>query len=230
MTAMATDTFELLDEDGRQLPGYLVSAGPAAVIVVHEVFGLNEQIKNVARRLARDANVTAFAVDLFEGRTTLDVATGYKMAQLLRWKTAIDVIRKARQALSDLGGGSRVGVMGFSFGGGVALAAAAHIPELAVCVPFYGIPTVEKADVTRIRGKVMGHFAKFDKHVSMQRVDALEQKLTEAGVAAEIFRYHADHMFFNEVRKPTHSQYNSDHAWHRTLAFLKRELLPGGGD
>lgn len=226
---MATDTFELLDEDGRQLPGFLVSAGVPAMIIVHEVFGLNEQIKNLARRLARDANVTTFAVDLFEGRTTLDIATGYKMAQLIRWKPAIEIIRKARQALSDLGGGSRVGVMGFSFGGGLALAAAASISELAVCVPFYGIPTVEKADVTRIRGKVMGHFAKFDKHVGMQRVDALEQKLAEAGVAAEIFRYHADHMFMNEHRKPAHSQYNSDHAWHRTLAFLKRELLPGGG-
>src|SRR5215468_2463871 len=95
MTSMATDTFELLDEEGRPLPGFLVSAGAPAMIVVHEVFGLNEQIKNVARRLARDANVTTFAVDLFEGRTTLDMATGYKMAQLIRWKPAIELIRKA---------------------------------------------------------------------------------------------------------------------------------------
>jgi len=94
---MTADTFELLDEDGRPLPGYLVSAGPAAMILVHEVFGLNEQIKNVARRLARDANVTTFAVDLYEGRTTLDLSEGYKMAQLIprrrqvlrRWGTGL---------------------------------------------------------------------------------------------------------------------------------------------
>ena len=228
MTSMSTDTFELLGDDGRALAGYLVSAGPAAVIVVHEVFGLNEQIKGVARRLAAEGGFTTFAVDLF-GRATMDMSTGYKLAHAMVWKTAIDTIRRTRQALSELGEGSRVGVMGFCMGGGIALAAAAHIPEVAACVPFYGIPTAERADVGRIRGKVMGHFAKFDKHISQDRVDSLEHKLSAAGVPADIFRYHADHAFFNEVRKESHSSYNSQHAWARTLAFFRRELLPGGG-
>jgi carboxymethylenebutenolidase len=224
MAAMATDTFELLGPDGAPLPGYLVAGGPAAVIVVHEIFGLNEQIRGVARKLAAEGGFTAFAIDLFEGQSTYDLATGFRFAQHMSWKAAIDLIRKARQALSDLGGGSKVGVVGFCFGGGVALAAAAHIPELAACVPFYGIPTKERADVTRIRCKVQGHFANQDKHVTPDRVNALEQLLTDAGVGNEIHRYNAQHAFMNEVRKESFSSYNSQHAWHRTMAFLRREL------
>jgi carboxymethylenebutenolidase len=226
---MAPETFELLGQDGRAVPGYLACAGPAAVIVVPEIFGLNEQMKNTVRRLASEGNFTAFGVDLFEGRTTTEMAAGFNMAQHMSWKTAIDHIRKARAALSELGDGARVGILGFCFGGGVALAAAAHIRELAACVPFYGIPTAERADLGNIACKVQGHFAKFDKHVSKDRVDALEQKLADAGVVAEIHRYHAQHAFMNEVRKESHSAYNAQHAWARTLAFLRRELLPGGG-
>ncbi len=59
MTVMVKDTFELLDDAGRSLAGYMVSSGPAAVVLVHEVFGLNEQIRNVARRVAGEG-FTAF--------------------------------------------------------------------------------------------------------------------------------------------------------------------------
>jgi carboxymethylenebutenolidase len=223
MTVMVKDTFELLDDAGRTLAGYMVASGQAAVVVIHEVFGLNEQIRNVARRVAGEG-FTAFAVDLFNGQTTGDMAHGFHVAQVVNWKTAIESVRKAVRALAALGDGAKVGVMGFSFGGGVALAAAANIPEIAACVSFYGIPTVQKADVTRIQCKVQGHFAKFDKHVAKDRVDALEQKLADAGVAAEIHRYHAEHAFFNETRKQTYSNYNSQHSWHRAMAFFRREL------
>src|SRR5215831_12709596 len=221
---MSMDTFELLGPDGAPLPGYLAAAGPAAMIVIHESYGLNEQIKNVARRLAKEANLTAFALDLFDGHSTLDLAAGFRLAQTMSWKRAIDLVRRARQGLSDLGGGSKVGVVGFSFGAGVALAAAAHIAEIAACVPFYGIPTKDRADLMRITCKVQGHFAQFDTQITGDRVDALADLLAAGGVSAEIHRYHAQHAFFNEVRKETHSSYNSQHAWHRMLAFLQREL------
>jgi carboxymethylenebutenolidase len=225
MTVMAKDTFELLDDAGRSLPGFGVASGPEAVVVIHEVLGLNEQIKKVARRVAAEG-FTTFAVDLFNGQTTMDMATGFRVAQLMNWKWAIDLVRRAVHGLSALGDGAKVGVLGFSWGAGVALAAAAHIPEIAACVPFYGLPGVERADLTRIQCKIQGHFAKLDKHVTKDRLDALEQKLQAAGVKAELHRYQADHQFFNEARKTTYSSYNSQHAWHRTIAFLKRELAP----
>jgi carboxymethylenebutenolidase len=220
---MTKGNYELLDAEGKVIPGLLVAANPPAVVIVHEFFGLNEHMKATARRVA-EAGFTAFAIDLFKGQTTTEPATGFRIAQLVSWKSAIDLIRTAVTGLSALGDGAKVGVMGFSFGGGIALAAAAHIPEIAACVPFYGIPTTDKADVTRIGCKIMGHYAKADKQVNVDRVDQLEQKLVAAGVPAEIHRYQAQHGFFNEARKETHSAYNAQHAWFRTVAFLKREL------
>jgi carboxymethylenebutenolidase len=224
MAADPHDPHTLFDADGNELPGYLVATLPPAVIIVHEVFGLNEQIRGVARRYAADG-FTTFAVDLFGGRVTRDMASGIRTAQLMSWKTAVQQIREAAAALvARARGPAKVGVLGFSFGGGVALAAAAQIPELSACVTFYGIPTNERADVNRIGCRVQGHFARFDKHVSNDRVDAFESRLQAAGVGAEIHRYHAEHAFFNETIKESHSASNTELSFRRSAAFMRKEL------
>jgi carboxymethylenebutenolidase len=220
---MATDTFELLDADGNSLPGYLATDAAPAVVLLHEVLGLNEQMRGTARKMAGEG-VSVFALDLFDGKTTGDTAVGFKLAQRMHWMSAIERVRRARQALADLGAGARVGVVGFGLGGALALAAASYIPELAACVPFYGIPTPDRADLSRIGCKVQAHFAREDKLISLSRVDELAEALTGFGVTNEVHRYQAQHGFMNEVRKATFSPYNSQHAWHRMMAFLKREL------
>jgi carboxymethylenebutenolidase len=212
----------LRTEDGQPVPGYLIQAQPQSVVVVHEVYGLNGQIKGVARRFAAEG-FTTFAVDLFAGRVTSDLATGIKYATLtLNWKRAIETIRSATTLLGRAGG--KVGIIGFSFGGAMAVAAAAHIAELAGCVTWYGIPTKERGDIHRINCRVQGHFGRFDKQVSNDRVDAFEAKLGSAGIGAEIHRYHAEHDFFNETLKDTYSSSNTELSFRRGAAFLKKEL------
>jgi carboxymethylenebutenolidase len=216
------DPSVLRNDDGSHVPGFLVPAQPPSVIVVHEVFGLNNQIRGVARRFAAEG-FTTFAVDVLDGRVTSDLAAGLKAVTLaLNWKRAIEIIRTATGLLRR--GGGKVGIIGFSFGGALAVAAAAHIPELAGCVTWYGIPTKERGDINRINCRVQGHFGRFDKQVSNDRVDAFEAKLGDAGVGAEIHRYHAEHDFFNETLKDTFSASNTELSFRRAAAFMKKEL------
>jgi carboxymethylenebutenolidase len=213
----------LITEDGTVLPGYLVPARPEGLILVHEAFGLNEQIRNTARRYAAEG-FTVFAPDLLGGRVSSDVAIGFKNVQLVNWKAAIERIRQSVAALSALGGGARVGILGFSFGGAVAISAAAHIPEIAGCVSVYGIPTPERANFSQIRCKVQGHFGRFDKQISNDRVDQLESRMQASGVSIEVHRYHAEHHFFNETRRETYSASNTELTFRRSVAFLRMQL------
>jgi carboxymethylenebutenolidase len=218
---------ELRDRDGSLIPGHLVGARPEAIVLIHEIYGLNAQIRRVATRFAAEG-FTTFAIDLYGGRVTEDDATGIQLALHLNWKWAIERVAAAVKALSRLGNGAKVGVLGFSFGGGLALVAASKLPDVAACVTFYGMPTRERGNLLQIRCKVQGHFGNYDTQNSRDRVDALEARLKEGGVGVEIHRYHTQHFFFNDTFKPPiYSPHNSEHAFRLTVAFLKREL--GGG-
>jgi carboxymethylenebutenolidase len=213
----------LRSEGGEVIPGFLIEAHHQGLILVHEIFGLTSPIRYMVRRFAAEG-LTTFAIDLFEGKVALDEAKGAVLAQGVVWRQAIDRIRQAAAALARQGQGAPVGICGLGFGGAMALAAAAHLPELAACVSFYGIPTTRHADLLRIGCKVQGHFGALDRLVTPDRVDAFEARLTGAGIAAEIHRYNTEHFFMNSERRKSYSPHNSELAYHRAVAFLKREL------
>jgi carboxymethylenebutenolidase len=223
----AMPAFDLVDESGAGIPGFLAAAKPEALILVHEIFGLTSQIKEVAKRFAAEG-FTTFAIDLYNGMITDDEARGIQFAHSIRWKQAMEQVRAVSRALSRLGQGSKVAIAGFSLGGAMALSAASQIPEMAACVTWYGIPTTERGNLLQIACKVQGHFGNLDKQISKDRVDALEARLKSGGVPAEIFRYNTGHFFFNESRKaPVYSAHNAEHSFRRAVAFLKTELSGG---
>lgn len=214
---------KLTAADGTELPGYLAQPpggkSPGAVVLIQEWWGLNAHMRDVADRLAREG-FTVFAVDLYGGQVARDATEAERMMQAMDRPKAVRTCVQAAEALRQRG--MKAGVMGFCMGGALALATAAEDANVAACVPFYGIPP--DADVTKIRARVLGHYAKKDTHVSPERVDALEQKLKAAGVPAELHRYDADHAFFNDTRPQVYSPENARTAWRRSVEFLHQQL------
>ena len=215
---------KLTDTVGKDVLGYFNAGdgktGKPSVIVIHEWYGLNDQIRGVADRYVREGFV-AFAPDLYQGKLATDDATAEKYMKGLDWARAVEDIRHAVQALVARDAKTRVGITGFCMGGAVALAAAAAVPELAACVPFYGIP--EKADYAKMKAKVQGHFANKDGWITPAKVDALEKTLKGAGVPVEVFRYDAGHAFMREGGK-AYSPDDAKKAWERAVSFLKASL------
>ncbi|WP_257450858.1 dienelactone hydrolase family protein [Archangium lipolyticum] len=217
---------KLTPADGAELPGYLKQAeggtSRGAVVVIHEWWGLTEQMCGVVDRLAREG-FTAFAPDLYRGQLAKDAAQAEKLMNEMNDRQAVEDLSRAVEALRRRAPGTKVAVMGFCMGGALTLAAAAHDGSVAAAVPFYGIPP-EEADVTKIRCPVLGHFANIDDWCTPDRVDALEKKLKGASVPAEIHRYDAGHAFFNEKRPEVYSPQNAELAWKRTVEFLRVKL------
>lgn len=193
--------------------------GRPAVIVLHEWWGMNAQIRGVVDRFAK-AGYVAFAPDLYRGKVA---ETPEQAQELVAAGDKAQWIADLERAVSGLRS-RRIGVVGFSLGGALALTIAARMPEVAACVAFYGIPRPESADVGKIRARVLGHYARVDTWYSAQQVDDFEATLRRADVAATFHRYDAQHSFFNEGLEAVYSREDARVAWDRTLAFL-REVL-----
>lgn len=204
------------------LPGYLndsAGEGCPALIVIHEWWGVNAQIRGVVDRFAQ-AGYVAFAPDLYRGEVA---HTAEEAQQLVMAGDKAQWLADLQRVVAALYP-RKIGVVGFCMGGAFALTTAAHSPEVRACVAFYGIPRPESADLTKIRAAVLGHYARIDQHYSPERVDEFEVELRRASVATTFYRYDAQHAFFNEQRKDVYAPEHAQLAWDRTLAFLKEAL------
>jgi carboxymethylenebutenolidase len=209
--------------DGSACKGYLAEAGAGkpGIIVIQEWWGLNDQIKGIADRLAA-AGYNALAPDLYKGRVT------QKPDEANHLMTGLDFVGASDQdiagAVKHLATSSRkVGVMGFCLGGALTIAAAARVPGVACGVPFYGIPPAQLADPARIAIPIEGHFANTDDWCTPQLVNDFEKAMTAAGNKPSIFRYDAAHAFANET-SAAYDAAAAQQAWQRTMAFLGKHL------
>ena len=219
--------------DGQLLEGYL--AEPAGktdapgVVVIQEWWGLDEEVKTVADRLAK-AGYRALVPDLYRGKLALEANEAeHLMGDLNFGDAASQDIRGAVQYLKATGS-KKVAVTGFCMGGALTVLSACHVPELDGTVVWYGYPPLEYVDATAIQKPMLAHWALHDDFFNISGVDALEEKLKQAGVHYDFERYDAKHAFANpksDVRGLPPLQYNeaaANLAWDRTMEFLKTNL------
>jgi len=193
-----------------------------AIVLVHEWWGLNDQIKAVAAELAKRGYL-ALAVDLYHGRVTADPDTARALMQavdpaeatktLAAW---IDWLRADRRC------NGKIGTVGWCFGGGWSLAASLVRPVDATVI-YYGRVDRPAAELAALKGPVLGHFATRDRWITPAMVAGFEKAMKAAGKSLEAHRYDADHAFAN----PTGARYDAADAalaWKRTLAFFRANL------
>ncbi|MEP6501913.1 MAG: dienelactone hydrolase family protein [Betaproteobacteria bacterium] len=220
--------------DGKELQGYLAEprANPAAapaVVVIQEWWGLNDQIRGVADRLA-NAGFRALVPDLYRGKTTVEEEEAHHLMTGLDFgDAATQDVRGAVQFLKA--GSAKVGCVGFCMGGALTLLAAANVPELDAAVTWYGCPPLEYIDASKIRIPLQGHWATQDEHFPQVQIDGLAAKLKAAGVDFDFHHYLARHAFGNEQAVGTgriaSTQYDpvwAQRAWDRTFTFFGRKL------
>jgi carboxymethylenebutenolidase len=225
-------TIEYARPDGKTVHGYL--AEPAApgpgVVVIQEWWGLNDQIRGVAERLAL-AGYTALVPDLYRGQSTTQAEEAHHLMTNLNFGDAASQdVRGAVQYLKGRGC-AKVGVTGYCMGGALTILSLTMAPEADAGVVWYGYPPLEFVDAGKIKAPVMAHWATQDAAFAMDGVEALEAKLEAAGVAYTGHRYLAHHAFANETaqgpRRIAVTQYDAawaQVAWDRTLRFFGRHL------
>jgi carboxymethylenebutenolidase len=219
--------------DGQSVNGYLAEpaqpTGAPAIVVIQEWWGLNDQIRGVADRLA-SAGYLALVPDLYRGKSTVEAEEAHHLMTGLNFGDAAGQdIRGAVQFLK--GRAAKVGITGFCMGGALTVLSLCNVPELDAGVIWYGLPPLEYVDASKIKVPVQAHWGTQDEFFTIASVDALEEKLRGAGVSLDSHRYLARHAFANEqavgpARLPA-TQYDpvwAQQAWDRTLRFLGHNL------
>ena len=217
--------------DGKSVNGYLAEAQGAtgSVVVIQEWWGLNDQIRGVADRIAQ-AGYTALVPDLYRGKATVEAEEAHHLMSSLDFGDAASQdVRGAAQFLKARGG--KVAVTGFCMGGALTVLSSTMVPEMDAGVVWYGLPPLEFVDASRIKVPLMAHWATEDAAFAIASVDALEQKLAAAGVTYTGHRYLAQHAFANETAVGPHRLPNTQYdpawaqiAWDRSFRFLGRHI------
>lgn len=198
----------------------------AGLVVIHEWWGLNDNIREMSNRLAA-AGYLALAVDLYEG----DVAGEPGEARTLMQALMRDEDRAGRHLgaalrwLETEGGVDEVGSIGWCLGGAMSLRLALQMPEeLDAAVIYYGRLVTDPAELAPLRMPILGIFGAQDRGIPVESVREFEMALQALGKTHEIVIYEdADHAFAN----PSGTRYQPEaaaDAWRRTLAFLDQHL------
>lgn len=226
-------------KDGS-IPGYRAmpdTGGPfPAILVVQEVFGVHEHIKDICRRLAK-AGYFAVAPALYarEG----DVVGMSDMKQVMQ------VVAKVPepQVASDLDATvvwakstgkadtSKLGITGFCWGGRQVWLYAAHNPDVKAGVSWYGVLQRPKSDMTpdnpiglvqRINPPILGLYGGADPGIPIAQIDAMRAALKAAGKPSEIVVYPDTPHGFNADYRPSYRPQQAKDGWKRMLAWFKQ--------
>ncbi|CAL1530164.1 unnamed protein product, partial [Lymnaea stagnalis] len=131
------------------------------IIVLQEWWGANDQIKDCGKDICGRIDMVTLVPDLYREKVAKNnEEAGHYMGEL-DWKGAVEDIRAAAKYLKEQGC-KKVGVTGFCMGGALSMAAAALVPEIDAAAPFYGIPSDQLCDVTKIKIPLQCHFAEKD--------------------------------------------------------------------
>ena len=219
-------------QDGEEIEGWLAwpAGAPAdglpALIVIHEWWGLNDNIRAASERLAAEGYVT-LAVDLYHGKTgtTPKEAMPLMFALNDEMERGRDNLAAAYEYLDTVVQADRIGVIGWCLGGRWSLQAALRLPEkIDATVIYYGGVTDDKAELDTLEMPILGLFAGTDPVVPPDTVVAFRDALNELGKDAEVHIYpDAKHAFAN----PSGMAYDAvaaEDAWARTTAFLAEHL------
>jgi carboxymethylenebutenolidase len=230
---------------GDRIHGY--AAWPSShtplpsLVLVHDVRGLYEHYRDVARRFAAEG-FFVFALDLYSREGAPELAD---MQAVFRWMRSLP----DRRVLGDLAGavafladrpevrGARVGVTGFCMGGQYALMAACTVPQLGACVSWYGMLRYPENDdlkpasplqlAPQLSCPYLGLFGAEDAIIPLTDVEELRSTLARGRKTFEIVTYpKAGHAFFNDTRPDAFRAEAAADAWERAITFLRRHLGP----
>jgi carboxymethylenebutenolidase len=221
--------------DGVTMRAYLI--GPQArgsypaIIVVQEWWGLNDHIKDVARRYAREGFV-AVVPDLYSrlGRAVVPNSNAPEAGRLMNALKQEDGLKDLNATVAYLKtvpgvDAARIGVTGFCMGGSYALLLPCVNPAIKAAVPFYGQVPNPDTPLQKLSAPVLYIYGEDDGWITKSDVQRLAAALKKYGKRGEIKTYPgASHAFFNDTRKEVYKPAEAADAWKRALEFFQEHL------
>lgn len=205
------------------------------VLIAEEIFGLNDHIRDIARRFAHEGYF-AIAPDFLTRAGDIAKARDIAAIRAIVAKApdgeTMDDLDAALNFAENRGGDvARAAAVGFCWGGRIVWLYAAHNPRLRAAVPWYGRLDSERTPahprwpidvVSEIKVPTLGLYGGADPSIPVEQVEGMRKQLRAAGAPAELIVYEgAPHAFFADYRD-SYRQGPAEDAWRRTLEFLRK--------
>ena len=217
--------------DGHVVQGYLAvpemeKGSTPGIIVIHEWWGLNDNIRAMARRFAGEG-YAALAVDLYDGKVASNPDSAYALmkASMNHANANIENLKQAYSYLADSVMATKIGVIGWCFGGGWSLRTALAMPDkVDATVIYYGQLVTDPDQLKTLQMPIAAFFGGLDKSIPEQTIHKFESTLDSLGKSVQVKIYpDANHAFAN----PSGTRYNPEaakDAWKLTLDFFSKNL------
>jgi carboxymethylenebutenolidase len=199
-----------------------------AVIVVQEWWGLNENIKEIARRFANEGYF-AIAPDLYSRQGHKVASDPNTAAQLMGGLKTPDGIEDLKSTIGWIRAqkdtkSAKIGITGYCMGGSYAMLLPCESKDIAAAAPFYGeIPPDEK--IKDLNCPIFYAYGANDGWIQRPDVERLAANLKKLGKKGEVKIYEGcDHGFFNDTRKDVYSPESAKDAWQHTLKWFAENL------
>jgi len=194
-----------------------------AIVMIHEWWGLTDNIKQMAEKLASHGYVV-LAVDLYEGQVGTTVDEAIQLRSSFDQSQWTENMNSAVSYLEEQYSPSSLGSIGWCFGGGQSLNLALNNEDMDATVIYYGQLVTDTEKLSKITWPVLGIFAELDNGIPPETVNEFESSLNEVGIQNDIYIYpEVNHAFAN----PSGDRYAPDEskdAWQKTLEFFEDNL------
>lgn len=211
--------------DGKKGGAYaLMTESPSKnyLFVIHEWWGLNDNVKAEAERLfAHLGNTNVLALDLYDGQSADNPDKAGQLMQAVKEERAKAIIQGA---INKAGADARIATTGWCFGGGWSLKASIMAGDQGVaCVMYYGMPVQNAKELAPLKAPICGIFAKQDEWITPEVAQNFENLAKATGKEVEIHSYDAGHAFANPSN-PAYDEEAAQQANQVAWAFLKERL------
>ena len=202
-----------------------------AVVMIHEWWGLNKNIKDMANLLAGQGFVV-LAADLYKGQVANTTKRAMELVQTVRnnQSSSTNNLQSAVKYLSSLPNvdSSKIVSLGWCFGGGQSLQLALNSKEhpLAATILYYGTPLVtDKESLSKIKWPLLGIFGNKDQSIPLDEINQFRTSLNQSGVTNEVLIYNGVGHAFANPSGDNYAPKETEDAWEKTLSFLKKYVV-----
>ena len=192
------------------------------VVMIHEWWGLNENIKDMAEKLAGEG-YRVLAADLYNGKIAADATEARQLTGAINKEKALENMIAAADYLRKEGSG-KVASLGWCFGGGKSLEFSLSGEDLDATVIYYGNLVSDEKELAKISWPVLGIFGDKDQSIPVSNVQDFEKSLNSLMIENEIYIYPGvGHAFANPSGESYAPEETKD-AWDKTLTFFSTNL------
>ncbi|HLF53702.1 MAG TPA: dienelactone hydrolase family protein [Candidatus Nanoarchaeia archaeon] len=209
--------------------GYLAKPSSPGVypgiIMIHEWWGLNENIRETANQLASQGYIV-LAVDLYNGEVALNSTRAGELSSGVRKNSqkAIENMQAAISYLKEKQKASKIASLGWCFGGGQSLQISLNSKDVDATIIYYGNLVTNKTQLSGIENPVLGIFGSEDTSIPVSSVMEFDKLLDELGINNEIYIYEGVGHAFANPSGMNYAPNETEDAWIKTLNFLDKNL------